>query len=88
MQRERCLRRCSLSEYLRQYFIKDLVQFTTSLLDRNNKEILAADANEYAIDIKLLAELKRIGMIDSFIKKFNLPGLTSHATGSKPIDKV
>ena len=33
-------------------------------------------------------ELKRIGMIEAYIKKFNIPGPASHITGSEPIDGV
>ena len=33
-------------------------------------------------------ELKRIGIIEAHVKKFNLPGPASHITGSKPIDGI
>ena len=64
------------------------MNFITSLLNWDNRIILAADINEYAVDRKLAKELKRIGMIDAYFKKFNLPGLASHVTGSALIDGV
>ena len=72
----------------RQYFITDIVNFITSLLNRDNRIILAADINEYAVTGKLAKELKRIGMIDVYFRKFNLPGPASHVTGSALIDRV
>ena len=88
MQRERYLKRYNMSGYPRQYFITDIVNFITSLLNRNNRIIFAADINEHAVNGKLEKELKRIGMIDAYFKKFNLPGPASHVMSSAPIDGV
>ena len=44
----------------------------TSLLDGNNKIILAANINEYVIDERLLRELKGIEMIDAYEKSIYL----------------
>ena len=68
-QRERCLRRYELSEYLREHFIRDLVHFITKAIDENSEVILAADINKHSIKGKLLRELKKIGIVDSFVKK-------------------
>ena len=73
---------------LQQLFIQNLVCFITSLIDRNNKVILATDINEYATDRKLPSELRRISMIDAFAKKFNLFRPALHATRSELIDRV
>ena len=64
------------------------MNFITSLLNGDNRIILAVDINEHAITGKLAKELKRIGMIDAYLRKFNLPGLASHVTGSASIDRV
>ena len=64
------------------------MNFITSLLDGDNRIILAVDINEYAVNRKLAKELKRIGMIDTYFRKFNLPSPASHVTGSAPIDRV
>ena len=64
------------------------MNFITSLLNRDNRIILAADINEHAVTGKLAKELKRISMIDAYFRKFNLPGPASHVTGSAPIDGV
>ena len=77
-----------MSGYPWQHFITDIVNFITSLLNGDNRIILAADINEYVVTRKLAKELKRIGMIDVYFRKFNLPGLASHVTGSAPIDRV
>ena len=65
-----------------------MVNFITSLLDWDNRIILVAYINEHAVDGKLAKELKRIGMIDIYFKKFNLPGPALHVMGSVPIDRV
>ena len=88
MQRERHLKRCNISRFQRQHFITDIVNFITSLQDRDNRIILAVDINEHAVDRKLVKELKRIGMIDAYFKKFNSPGPASYVMGSVPIDRV
>ena len=88
MQRERYLKRYNMSRCPRQYFITDIVNFITSLLDGDNRIILAVDINEHVVDRKLAKELKRIGMIDVYFKEFNSPGPVSHVTGSAPIDGV
>ena len=64
------------------------MNFITSLLNGNNRIILAADINEYTVNGKLAKELKRIGMIDAYFKKFNSPSPASHVTGSTLIDGV
>jgi hypothetical protein len=64
------------------------VNFITSLLNGDNRTILAADINEHAVNWKLVKELKRIGMLDAYFRKFNLPGLASYITGSALIDGV
>ena len=64
------------------------MNFITSLLNGDNRIILAADINEYAVTGKLVKELKRIGIIDAYFRKFNLPSLASHMTGSALIDRV
>ena len=87
-ERERYLKRCNISGYPRQYFITDIVNFITSLLNRDNRIILAADINKYTVTGKLAKELKRIGLIDTYFRKFNLPGPASHVTGSALIDGV
>ena len=88
MQRERYFKRYNMSGCQQQHFITDIVNFITSLLDRDNRIILAVDINEYAVNGKLAKELKRIGMIDAYLRKFNLSGLVSHVIGSTPIDRV
>lgn len=72
----------------RAHMIRDLVQFITSLRRENNKVILAADINEHVINGVLPKELKKLGLIEAHVKKFNLPGPASHITGSQPIDGV
>ena len=88
MQRERYLKQYNMSGCLRQHFITNIVNFITSLLDGDNRIILAADINKHAVDGKLAKELKRIGMIDAYFRKFNSPSLASHVMGSAPIDGV
>ena len=88
MQRERYLKRCNISRCSRQHFIQDLVSFITSLLDGNNKIILTANINEHVIDRKLSRELKSFGMIDTYVKKFNLLRLVYHIMDSELIDRV
>ena len=88
LQRERYLKKCNISTYPRQQLIQDLVQFIIRIREGNNKVILAADINEHVINGKFLKELKRIGMIEAHVKKFNIPGPASHITGSEPIDGV
>ena len=48
--------------------------------------ILATNINKHAIDRKLPVELRKVGIIEAFIKKFNLLGPVSHVTRSEPID--
>ena len=88
MQRERYLKRCNMSRCLWQHFITDIVNFITSLLNGDNRIILAVDINEYVVTRKLAKELKRIGMIDAYFRKFNLPSPASHMKGGAPIDRV
>lgn len=88
MQRERYLKKCNVSMCPRAHMIRDLVQFITSLRRENNKVILAADINEHVINGVLPKELKKLGLIEAHVKKFNLPGPASHITGSQPIDGV
>ena len=64
------------------------MHFITKIIDKNSEVILVADVNEHSIKEILLKELKKIGMVDSFIKKFNVSGPVSHMTGSKLIDRV
>ena len=71
-----------------QHFITDIVNFITSLLDRDNRIILVADINKHVVDRKLAKELKRIDMIDTYFKKFNSPGPALHMIGSALIDGV
>ena len=68
--------------------IRDLVQFIASLLNENNKIILAANINEHVIDGALPKVLKNLGLSEACVKKFNLPGLAYHITGSQLIDGV
>ena len=77
-----------MSMHLTTHAIWDLVQFIASLLNENNKIILAADINEHIIDGVLLKALKNLGLSEAHVKKFNLPGPASHITGSQPIDGV
>ena len=49
--------------------------------------ILTADINKYIIDSELWRELKIIGIIYTYVKKFNLPKPVSHIIGSKPSKK-
>ena len=58
MQRERYLKRCNISGCLQQYFITDIVNFITSLLNGDNRIILVADINEYAVTGKLAKRTK------------------------------
>ena len=44
--------------------------------------------NEHIVDSNLAKRLRKIGLTDSFFRKFNTPGLASHALGSVPIDEV
>ena len=82
MQRERHLKKYYVSGCPRQHFIQDLVWFIKS------KVILAVDIDKCTIDMKLLNELRRIGIIDAFGKKFNPHRLSSYVTRNKPIDIV
>ena len=77
-----------MSGYLWQHFITDIVNFITSLLNGDNRIILVADINEHAVTGKLAKELKRIGIIDAYFRKFNLPSPALHITGSILIDGV
>ena len=70
MQRERHLKRLNKLGCPRQNFITVLVKFITSLVDVNNKVILATDINEHVVKGKLAKELKKIGLVDSHVKKF------------------
>ena len=88
LQRERYLKRCNVSTCPRQQLIQDLVQFIISIREGNNKVILVADINEHVLNGKLPKELKRIGMIEAHVKKFNIPGPASHITGSEPINGI
>ena len=88
MQRERHMRRYYLSSHLWENFITDLVHFTIKVTNNSNEVVLAAGINEHFINRKLLKELKKIRMIDSFIKKFHVPGSVSCTTGSVLIDRV
>ena len=88
MQRERYLKWFNLSECPQQHFITDIVNFITSLLNRDNRIILVVDINKHTVNGKLAKELKRISMIDAYFRKFNLPGPVSHVMGSAPIDGV
>ena len=49
---------------------------------------MAVDINEYVVNGKLAKELKRIGMIDAYFRKFNLPGPALYVMGSALIDRV
>ena len=88
MQRERYLKKCNVSMCPRAHMIRDLVQFITGLLSENNKITLAADINEHVIDGTLPKALKKLGLLEAHVKKFNIPGPASHVTGSRPIDGV
>ena len=77
-----------MSGCLRQHFITNIVNFITSLLNRDNRIILSADINEHAVNGKLAKELKKISIIDAYFKKFNLPSLALHVISSAPIDGV
>ena len=80
MQRERHLRRCKLSGCLQEHLIRDLLHFITKIIDDNSKVIVAADIYKHFIKGKLPKELKKIGMVDYFVKKFNVSGSASHAS--------
>ena len=64
------MRRRNLSGCLQEHFIKDLVHFITKIIHINREVVLATDINEYSIKGKLPNELKRIGMVESFARKF------------------
>ena len=87
-QRERCSMRCKLSGCLQEHFVKDLVHFVTKIIHENYEIVLAVDINECAVKGILLKELKRIGMVQSFARKFQVASLASHLKESEPIDKV
>jgi len=88
LQRELYLKKCNISTCPRSHFIQDLVHFIVSILGGNNKVILAVDINEHVIEGNLPTALKRLGLIEDHVKKFNRPGPASHTTGSNPIDRV
>ena len=54
----------------------------------NNRVILAPDVNEHVIDSISLWVLKNLGLIETHVKKFNLPSPASYVTGSTPIDSI
>ena len=70
------------------HFINDLTQFIPNIINEGNEVVLAADINGHIIDGKLPAELRKVGIVEVFAKKFNSLGLASHMTRSKPIDGV
>ena len=88
LQRERYLEQYNLLGYPRKYFISDIISFISSILDANNRIIFAADVNEYVVNRKLVKRLRKIGLTDSFFRKFNTAGPVSHILGSMPIDGV
>ena len=53
MQQERHLKICEMLGCPRQHFITDLVTFITSLMEGDNRIIIAADINEHAVEGKL-----------------------------------
>ena len=57
-----------------------------NIINEGNKVTLAAGINEHVIDGKLPAELRKVGMVEAFAKKFKSPGPVSHVKGSEPID--
>ena len=75
MQRERYLRRYKLSRCLQEHFIRDLVHFIIKIIDEKSKVILAADVNKHSIEGKLPKETKKIGIVDSFVKRLTCLGL-------------
>ena len=88
LQRERYLKQYNLLGYPRKHFISDITSFISSILDANNRIIFAADVNKYIVDRKLAKRLRKIGLTNSFFRKFNTAGPASHALGSAPIDRV
>ena len=72
----------------KEIFTTNLINFITSLLDSKNILILVADINEHEVEEKLVKKLKRIGMIDTFFKKFNSFSSALHVLGSVLIVRV
>ena len=70
------------------HFINDLIQFIRNAINKGNQVTLAVDINEHVTDGKLPAELKKVGMVEAFMKKFNSSGPASHVKGSESIDGV
>ena len=64
------------------------MNFITGFLDEDNRIILAADINEHTVNGKLMKELRRIGIIDAYFRKFNSPSLASYVIDSALIDGV
>ena len=87
-QRERYLQKCNSTMCPRKHFIQDLINFIRGVLEDHNKVILAADVNEHVTTGNLLIELKRLGLVEAHVRKFNSPGPASHVTGSDPINGV
>ena len=50
--------------------------------------MFAADMNKYVVDGKLAKRLRKIGLTDSFFRKFNTTGPASHMLGSVLIEGV
>ena len=88
MQRERELKRSNKMGCPRQHFITDLIRFIVSLIEENNKIILAADANEHVENGKLARELKRIRLVNLCVKKFHQSGPASYVSRSNLIEKT
>ena len=86
LQRERYLRKRNSTMCPRSHFIQDLINFIRGVLEDHNKVILAADINEHVTTGNLSTELKRLGLAEAYVRKFNSPAPASHTTGSDPID--
>ena len=64
------------------------MQSIRNIVNEGNKVMLAVDINKHVIEGKLPAELRKISVVEVFVKNFNSPGPTSHMKGSKLIDGV
>ena len=68
------MKKCNKIGCLRLHFINDLIQFIRNVINKGDKVTLAIDINEHVTDRKLPVELKKVGMAEAFMKKFNYPG--------------
>ena len=88
LQREQCFKKYNQIRCPRLYFINDLSQFIRNIIAEGNKVMLTVDINEHVTDRKLPVELRKVGIAEVFVKKFNSLGPMSHVTGSKLIDGI